>query len=151
MTSGRLAEPKDAPTAAATEWPIDAHTASDRKASLPFTGRFAAAYVPRKVSGMVISVSSNAIPTRWKTWLYVSVPAAAGGTVGTAPAGTFAGGCSAALIRMASTSARISALCLGWFPIRTLPSYTATMLEYFWATSGATLWGYSPQRVTNRP
>src|SRR3954462_11533635 len=69
MTRGRLDEPNDAPTEAATEWPIDAHTASHRKASLPFTGRFAAAYVPRKVSGQVISVSSNALPTRWKTCL----------------------------------------------------------------------------------
>src|SRR4051794_41566119 len=42
ITSGRRLEPNDAPTAAATECPIEARTPLHRNALRPFTGRFAA-------------------------------------------------------------------------------------------------------------
>lgn len=50
MTNGRLEEPYDSPNAAATECPIEAQTALQKKASRPFTGKFAAACVPSRAA-----------------------------------------------------------------------------------------------------
>jgi len=67
MTSGQRAEPKDAPTAATTECPIEAHTALQRKAARRFTGRSLAEKTPRKVSGMTSNVPSRTAVMRSNT------------------------------------------------------------------------------------
>src|SRR3954454_4223829 len=77
MTRGRRLDPNEAPTAAATECPMDAQTALQRNPLRPLIGRFAAENTPRNVSGTTIQVSSRAAPMRSKTRRQVSAPVAA--------------------------------------------------------------------------